>query len=506
MKEIFYDIEDLTDSREIMEKKAPKSIFIFVLIILLVIISLLVWSFFGEIDVYSKVTGEIRPETATNILSVVNGGKIESLNYSDGDSVEAGDVILTINTDSAKSQKEFLTNNINTCNKKIKYNNQLKECIEKGKNTFSKNDEEIEYYNQYEKYISDLEISLGQIYDTNNQNQHSKEEANATLQAIQRSMDKDSQLIEEYNKMIQAVENDLNFSSSDNMLASYYNNYSQSINNADIQIKEYENTYDSLKQQLGNETAQSQAEEVKAQLDSAKNQKESLKTAFLLEINQKIDAVKTEIESLKETKEKTIVSLDNFSSSTSEEQVKEQAKINIMVSIDSAISTLENTKAEYEMQLLSVKDTIDNSEIVAETSGQIVFYEELSAGNTIQSGTQLAKIIPSNNGLKTTLYIQSTDISNVEVGQKVEYIISSISSTDYGKAYGTITDISADSFVDETSGTVYYKAVGTLESKSLSNSSGEEKSFKTGMIVEGHIVSDSKKIIVWFLEQLNFMD
>ena len=119
---------------------------------------------------------------------------------------------------------------------------------------------------------------------------------------------------------------------------------------------------------------------------------------------------------------------------------------------------------------------------------------------------QVAKILPLNNELRTILYIPNTEISDVKVGQKVEYTVSSISSTDYGKVYGEITDISADSFVDESSGTIYYKAEATLDNLSLSNLSGEIKDLKSGMTVEAHIISGSKKIILWFLEQLNFID
>ena len=496
MKNTIIDIKDLSDSREVMERKAPKSILIFILIILITVITLLVWSFFGE----------IRPQASTNIISAISGGKIKELNFENGDIVEAGDTILTLDVGSAESQKEALTTNIEEYKEKIKYNNQLKECVEKGKNTFSQSNEEIEYYNQYEKYVNDLEISLGQIYDTDNQNKNSKEEANATLQSVQDSIDKDSKLIEEYNNIINAVENNLTFSSSNSMLISYYNNYIQSIDNADIQINKYENSYESLKKQVGNEITQSQVDEVKVQLDLAKSQKESLKTAFLLDVNQKIDNLNTEIETLNTTKEKTSTSLDSFSSSTSETQVKEQAKLNMFVSIDSVISTLQTTKTEYEMQLLSINDTLDKSIVKAEVSGQIVFYDELSVGNTVQSGVQVAKIIPLNNKLRTVLYIPNTEISDVKVGQKVEYTISSISSTDYGKVYGKITDISADSFADESSGTVYYKAEATLDSLSLSNLSGKTKELKSGMTVEAHIVSGSKKIIIWLLEQLNFVD
>ncbi len=506
MKDIIVDINDLSDSRELMEKKAPKSILIFICIVLAIIITLLIWSLLGEIDEYSKVSGEIRPQSSTNIITIVNGGKIKTLAFKDGDTVKAGDTILTLDIESTEKQKQALTKNITDCNEKIKYNTQLKECVESGKNTFSKSDKEIEYYNQYEKYISDLEISLGQIYDTNNQNANSKEEAKVTLQSINANIEKDNQLIQEYNNIINAIENNSTYTSSNNTLISYYNNYIQNLNNLEIQITEYEISYETLKLQTENEIVQTQIDDVKSKLDSLKNEKESLKNNFLLEVNQKIDNLKSDIESLQETKDKTNLSLKKFTSSTSEEEVKEQAKLNMIVSIDSTISTLENTKLDNEIQLLSINDTINNARVTSEISGQIVYYDELSVGNTIQSGTQIAKIIPSDNNLRTVLYIPSTDISNIKIGQEIEYTISSISSTDYGKVYGKITSISADSFVDETSGTTYYKAEGTLDSSYLSNLSGEKKDLKSGMTLEAHIVSGSKKLIVWFLEQLNFID
>ena len=49
-------------------------------------------------------------------------GKIKELNFENGDIVEAGDTILTLDVGSAESQKEALTTNIEEYKEKIKYN------------------------------------------------------------------------------------------------------------------------------------------------------------------------------------------------------------------------------------------------------------------------------------------------------------------------------------------------------------------------------------------------
>ena len=505
MKNVIVDIKDLTDSKELMERKMPKPILLFFLIVFGIVLTLLIWAFFGEIEEYSTVEGKIRPQTSTNIISALSSGKIKNLNFENGNTVNKGDVILSLDIGSVESKKDILILGISKNEKKIQYNNKLKECVEKGENKFLKSEDEIEYYNQYEKYISDLEVSLNQIQDADNQNNKAKEETTVTLNSLQDSINKKQELIKEYNNIIYAVNNDADFSSENDMLFYYFCNYKTNIENEDTLIKECEATYNQLVNSSDESITQEQIDDAKLKIDSAKNKKESTKTAFLLEVNQKIDALNNDIDTLKTTKEKTSLSLNTFSSATSEKDIREQAKLNMLVSIDITISNLETAKEEYEMQLMAINDTIDNSQIKADASGQIVYFNELSVGNVIQSGDKIAKVIPTNTEVKAILYIPSAVISDIKVGQKVEYTIASISTTDYEKVGGTITDITADSFINESTGMTFYKAEATVDNLTLTNLSGEEKNIIPGMTVEAHIVLENKKIIIWLLEQLNFI-
>lgn len=479
MSNTVIDIADLSDSRELMEEKAPRSIQIFILIVLAIIITLLLWSFSGEIDEYVTVRGEIRPQSNPSVITSTGSGQIKAINFENGESVESGDTILELDVSLAQSQKEFFENSIGEYDKKIEYNEQLKNCIEEEKNTFSKLNQEIEYYNLYEKYVSDLESSIEAFYDSENTNNKSKEEAEITLQSIQKSIDDNITLISDYEKLLYAVENDLSYSSDNSLLKSMYDNYIQGIDKP------------------------SQLSDIETPSESLDTNNDTLKSAFIMEINQKIDTCKEENKSLETSKAKTQLNIESFSSSTTVEQIIDQCKLNMMVSIDSTISALKTSKTDLELQLIPIDETIKNSKIEAEISGQIIFYDDFVVGNNLQAGSKLFKIMPSDNTLKAILYIPSDKISEIKVGQKIEYTISSISTTEYGKASGIIKNISADSFVDESSGVAYYRAESTFNELSLSKKSGKAKILKTGMTFDAHIISESKRLIIWFLEKIN---
>ena len=479
MSNTVIDIADLSDSRELMEKKAPKSIQIFILIVLAIIITLLLWSFFGEIDEYVTVRGEIRPQSNPSVITSTGSGQIKAINFENGDSVENGDIILELDVSLAQSQKEFFENSISEYDKKIEYNEQLKTCIEEENNTFSKSNQEIEYYNLYEKYVSDVELSIKEFKESENTNNKSKEEAEITLQSIQKSIDDNNTLISEYERLLYAVENDLSYSSDNSLLKSMYDNYVQSFDDPS-QINE---------------------------IDMPSNtNKDSIKSAFILEINQKIGTCTDENKTLETSKAKTQLNIESFTSGTTVEQIKDQSKLNMMVSIDSTISALKTSKTDLELQLIPIDETIKNSKIEAETSGQIIFYDDFVVGNNLQAGSKIFKIIPSDNELKAILYIPSDKISEIKVGQKIEYTVSSISTTEYGKASGVIKKISADSFVEESSGVIYYRAESTLNELSLSKKSGEAKELISGMTFEAHVISGTKKIFWAFVEVLFFSD
>ena len=173
--------------------------------------------------------------------------------------------------------------------------------------------------------------------------------------------------------------------------------------------------------------------------------------------------------------------------------------------INNSIKALENEIDALENQKLEIDEAISNFYLKAEQNGVLMYNENLAEGDIISAGTTIANIIPETNCYTIILYIPEYKISEVKVGQKVEYSFNSISKTDFGKVYGELLSVSKDSFLNQADGQKYYKATSSIKKTELENDKGEKRNIQVGMNVEVHIITGSQKIIVWLLDKLNFM-
>ncbi|KHO62061.1 Biotin-lipoyl like [Thermoanaerobacter sp. YS13] len=96
MREIVQNIEELTDSRELLESKPHPIESVSVYILLLLIISFLIWSYFSEKEIVVKANGIIRPYKDEFIISDKVTGNVERIYVTDGQKVKKGDALYVI--------------------------------------------------------------------------------------------------------------------------------------------------------------------------------------------------------------------------------------------------------------------------------------------------------------------------------------------------------------------------------------------------------------------------
>ena len=73
------NIENLSDSREVMESKPNKLMFIFLYIIISLIVTFFIWAWFSEKEIVVKVNGVVRPDNEIQAISNIVQGEIESV-------------------------------------------------------------------------------------------------------------------------------------------------------------------------------------------------------------------------------------------------------------------------------------------------------------------------------------------------------------------------------------------------------------------------------------------
>ena len=133
-----------------------------------------------------------------------------------------------------------------------------------------------------------------------------------------------------------------------------------------------------------------------------------------------------------------------------------------------------------------------------------MYTAEYALGDNVSTGTVIASIVPESKELVATIYFPEQYAADIKENQCVEYVFTSISTTDFGKIYGQINEVSVDSFVDESSGQRFYKAIAKIDKTALKNKKGEIKHLKAGMTAEVHAITETQSILSWLLDKLNF--
>lgn len=121
MKQLIWDIKDLSESRELMEARPHNIVYVLVVLLFLLLVGAVVWSYFSNIDVYVKAPGVVRPNDQLSVIDNKVTGKISQVNFVDGQMVKKGAVLLVIdhsNVDSMKSQAEGIMTMLSQVNTK----------------------------------------------------------------------------------------------------------------------------------------------------------------------------------------------------------------------------------------------------------------------------------------------------------------------------------------------------------------------------------------------------
>ncbi len=172
MKDILIDINDLTDSREMYRSKPHSFVWIFTYIIITLVIAAILWAGFGKKEIVIKASGQVRPEAGISTVTNIVAGEIESINYKQGMTVKAGDILYIIKHDYLLTEREAHNTQLVDLRKELSNLNMYRKSILSGTNEFDKISEPM-YYEKVRKLL--LDIHYTQL-DTNYKMTKLKEE------------------------------------------------------------------------------------------------------------------------------------------------------------------------------------------------------------------------------------------------------------------------------------------------------------------------------------------
>lgn len=552
------NLNELTDSREILESKPHPFVSIFISILVVILICALAWSYFGEIDTVAKANGIVRPNEKVHTAQSPINGKVQGLYLKEGQKVREGDLLFSI--EQKEVLKELANRKAELGQIEVELNllNKYKVSIQQRKNQFSKSIEnEFKYLKLVDQYIAnykqleidfqsnsidveqkrnsleqssqmtDIKIRENERTFKDEKNKYEVEKGGLENKINQVNVDLDNE--RKLKKSIISKQNYLD--PSDSVRNSRLANYQKKLDQLTLIMNDNEKIYNRSLELGERFVPKAQIENEKMQYENASLELEKFINNTILDIDTNINTLenqlkqtKTDIEGLdkvtdliinndglnleKQHLAESIQDIDNQKGLLNEgvQVTLKKFELDKVVEINSQIEEAEKKKKTIQENIEQLEISSNKGAVKASTSGTINVIKEINVGEFLQAGEPILSIIPDQESqYKVTLAVPNQEIGKIKIGDNVNFHFSAFPKQNFGYLSGEISSISPDSVTGEN-GLSYYSVEASLTSKILRNKKGEKGEVKVGMTVEASVIADSKKILHYLLEKVNLID
>ncbi|MEM9247411.1 MAG: HlyD family type I secretion periplasmic adaptor subunit [Pseudomonadota bacterium] len=126
--------------------------------------------------------------------------------------------------------------------------------------------------------------------------------------------------------------------------------------------------------------------------------------------------------------------------------------------LSAELAQVEASLATLEPQYFGAVERLSRVEVLAPVSGRVVEMTAFTTGGVIRPGVPILDIVPENQPLLVEARINTADIEKIYIGQASRIRLSAFDYADVPEVEGHIVGISADSLEDERTGQHYYLA------------------------------------------------
>lgn len=155
--------------------------------------------------------------------------------------------------------------------------------------------------------------------------------------------------------------------------------------------------------------------------------------------------------------------------------------------------------AELEEPLQSLNFISENMTMTAPADGLVKKIYIAGSGTVVRGGEIILDILPNDAPLIAEVQVLPQDIGNIYIGQETELVISTYDPNRFGKAQGEITFVSPGTFIDESTGMVYFLARVSFDQQAIGNGRYIGQ-LGTGMTVSAEIVTRRRSIAEYLLK------
>lgn len=511
MKTYIQDIKDLSDSREMLEAKPHFFMTWFVYILLAIIGAALIWAYFGEIEDYVKANGAVRPGERISTIRNAVAGRVDKVNIEEGMRVKKGDLLYTIETNGILLDKDEKAKLVSRLEKENRNLLNFKQSIQEEKNLFDLgNADEVDYYNRFQKYMTDRKTNAEQINNSKLDLMQLKGDAESSKKLAAVKLENSKEVLKNQETLLASVEKNKNlFDKGNTEHQRRYEDYAFNLNRLNSLYGQKSNTYERLKKLYdAGGVARKELDDAKNQMELAKLDADKFKNEFVMNLQDSIKQSEQSVDELTTSISKWKTSLDTYNGkSQNTELVLEKLRLDMLVQIEDSLSAnrteLDKAKSDLKTLELNLKEATVTSPI----DGIVNLYTEINRGDLLQNGIDIAAIVPdTSTEYKIQLMVSNKDIASIKEDQKIKYHFLALPYREYGEVEGKVKKIGTDARVDKESGASYYMVEATVDKTELKSYKGVKAQIKVGMVCEAQVVTKSSKILKWLLEKINLID
>jgi adhesin transport system membrane fusion protein len=159
------------------------------------------------------------------------------------------------------------------------------------------------------------------------------------------------------------------------------------------------------------------------------------------------------------------------------------------------LGDLNSEKVRFERieeQLKKLQDRLTRATVLSPSDAIVNSLFVTTPGAVVQPGDVLLELTPTDGNVLIEGKVRAQDRGRIWLGQSVVVRVSAYDFTHYGALDGKVFDISADSFVDEMSGS-YYRVKIKLDQATIKEKS--EMKIITGMTADFHIRTGMRTVL-----------
>ncbi|MEM7725987.1 MAG: HlyD family efflux transporter periplasmic adaptor subunit [Cyanobacteria bacterium P01_A01_bin.45] len=463
-EDIHYATEDLLDGLPRLWTRG------FLYVLLSFAILAIPWSIISKIDETGNAKGRIEPKGATQKIDSQASGSVKAVKIKEGDTVEAGQVLLELNTDLIKTEvqqiEEKFSGLLNQRSQLEVIKKQLQSTlvIQEQQNR-SQALEKMSQVNQAQQNLDTKQNSYElQILEKQSLLNQTRQEINSILndqKSIQARLKIDSRQVKRFSELVKGGAVSINqveqLLKEEHESKRLYNKSLSDQKQAKFRLQEEVNRYQATVKQL-----QSDIEQAKLRLQEEQSSYQSLLQAGKLAI------------------------------SKTQEQLKD---------IEKQIAGLQSQIAQTRSQITSLKLQFQQRIVRSPIDGKIFEFPINKPGQVVKIGQRIARIAPrdTNYILKAQMPIQ--DSGFLKVGMPVKIKFDAYPFQEYGISTGKVTWISPDSKAIATpQGRMENFELEIALDKQYIQNSGKRIPIKGGQTATAEVIVRQRRVIDYVLD------